>query len=278
MSLRQIVEEFGGRLSKSDQRLVHVLLSNPAESAFLSAQDLAERADVHPTTAVRLARKLGFSGYPDLRSKLQNDLIGSSQAVERVQKRLEHLGHGSLQAFVDSEINALSALPTQISQEDIKQAAQAIVDANNIFLFGYGHSEALVCLMEMRLNRSGYLTRIMREPSRHLAADTKNIRAGDAVLLFIFNSIEPRVPSMLEHIHNVGATSIVISDPVGPVLRPRPEILLSASRGEVGEARSLTVPMAICNTLILVISELDGHKSFDHLSSVSEQRQAWAGY
>ena len=134
MSLRQIVEDHSGRLTKSDRRLVQVLLSNPKESAFLSAQDLAERAEVHPATAVRLARKLGFGGYPDLRAKLQDDLIGGSQAVERVQRRLEHLGHGSLEAFVESEVATLSALPSQISQQDLEKTAEAIIQSNTIFL------------------------------------------------------------------------------------------------------------------------------------------------
>lgn len=273
MSLRQIVEDHSGRLTKSDRRLVQVLLSNPKESAFLSAQDLAERAEVHPATAVRLARKLGFGGYPDLRAKLQDDLIGGSQAVERVQRRLEHLGHGSLEAFVQSEVATLSALPSQISQQDLEKTAEAIIQSNTIFLFGYGHSEALVALMDIRLSRSGYSSRVMREPSRHLAADIENIRRGDVVVLFVFNTIEPRVSAILERVKKVGAISIVISDPVGPLLRPLPDILLSASRGEVGEARSLTVPMAICNTLILVISEIDGGRSIEHLASVSTTRK-----
>ncbi len=273
MSLRQIVEDHSGHLTKSDRRLVQVLLSSPKESAFLSAQDLAERAAVHPTTAVRLARKLGFGGYPELRAKLQNDLIGTSHAVERVQRRLEHLGHGSLEAFVQSEIATLSALPSQISQQDLEKTAKAIIQGKNIFLYGYGHSEALVTLMDIRLSRSGYVSRVMREPSRHLAADIENIRSGDVVLLFVFNVIEPQVPAILERTKTVGATSIVISDPIGPLLRPHPDIHLSASRGDVGEARSITVPMAICNALILVISELDDGHSIKHLVSVSKKRR-----
>ena len=131
MSLRQIVEDHSGRLTKSDRRLVQVLLSNPRESAFLSTQDLAERAAVHPTTAVRLARKLGFGGYPDLRAKLQDELFGESHAVERVQQRLEHLGHGSLEAFVQSEIATLSALPSQISQQELEKTAETLVEGKN---------------------------------------------------------------------------------------------------------------------------------------------------
>ena len=127
--------------------------------------------------------------------------------------------------------------------------------------------------MDIRLSRSGFVSRVMREPSRHLAADIENIRSGDVVLLFVFNTIEPRISAILDRARKVSAKSIVISDPVGPLLRPLPDVLLSASRGEVGEASSITVPMAICNTLILVISEIDNGQSIDHLASVSKRRK-----
>jgi DNA-binding MurR/RpiR family transcriptional regulator len=204
-------------------------------------------------------------------------LIGGSQAVERVQQRLEHLGHGSLEAFVQSEVATLSALPSQISQQELEKTAETIVEGKTTFLFGYGHSEALVTLMDIRLSRSGFVTRVMREPPRHLAADIENIGAGDVVILFVFNVISPRISAILKQAKDVGAKSIVISDPIGPLLRPLPDILLSASRGEVGEARSITVPMAICNALILVISEIDEGRSINHLALVSKRQKNLRG-
>ncbi|MEX2450250.1 MAG: MurR/RpiR family transcriptional regulator [Rhodospirillales bacterium] len=273
MNLRQIVEDFDGRLTKSDQRLVKALLANPAESAFLSSQELADKASVHPTTAVRLARKLGFDGYSELRLKLQSDLIGMSPAAERMQRRLEQLDHGSLSAFVDSEIGALRNLPNQVAQADMEKAARILCDANRIFLFGLGHAEAMVLLMDMRLSRSGYCTRIMRQSPRRLAPELMNIGANDAVLLFMFSEIEQDVQFILQHVRDVGAKSIVISDLIGPLLRPNPDVLLGASRGEVGDARSIVVPMTICNTLILLVSETDGGTSIKHLAKVTELRR-----
>ena len=49
------------------RRVVRALLSSPQDGTFLSAKDVARRASVHPTSAVRLAQKLGFTGYRDFR-------------------------------------------------------------------------------------------------------------------------------------------------------------------------------------------------------------------
>jgi len=234
---------------------------------------VAERASVHPTSAVRLAQKLGFGGYPDLRAKLRDDLLGRPKAPERIQHRLETLGHGSLKAFVDSEITALQALPNQVAQADLEAAAHILVDAERIFLFGYGHSEALGMLMEIRLSRSGYNTRVMRQAERHLATDLASVTDRDVLLLFTFNAIDKRVPVILEHAQTIGARTVAVSDSVGLLLRPNPDILLSATRGKEGEAQSLTVPMAICNTLILIISQIDDGYSINRLADVGAMRR-----
>jgi hypothetical protein len=80
MGLRELIEGFDGRLSKADSRVVCVLLASPQEGTFLSDKDVARRASVHPTSAVRLAQILGFTGYRDLRAKLQQDISTDLQA------------------------------------------------------------------------------------------------------------------------------------------------------------------------------------------------------
>ena len=273
MTLREIIKNFDGRLTNADQRLVQALLANPNEGVFLSVQEVASRASVHPTSAVRLAQKLGFSGYAELRVRLREEVISRSEPAGRMQQRLERLEHGSLKVFVDSEIAALAELPTQISQHNIEAAAKILIGAERIFLFGYGHAEVLVHLMDMRLSRSGYATRIVREPARHLATELSNMTAKDALLLFEFGSVGAQVLAMLHHIKRIGARTVAISDTTGLMLRPTPNVLLAASRGQEGEAQSLTVPMAICNNLVLIVSQLDGGRSIENLAAIGAMRK-----
>ena len=62
MSLTTLIEKNQVRLTDADRRLLKALLESPTEVSYLSTTDIAGRAGVHPATAVRLARKLGFGG------------------------------------------------------------------------------------------------------------------------------------------------------------------------------------------------------------------------
>jgi DNA-binding MurR/RpiR family transcriptional regulator len=274
MSLHDLVREAGGRLTEADRRLVDALMAHPKQTAFLSANEVARRASVHPASAVRFARKLGFDGYRELRASLQKELFGVSEAAERMRRRISHVGRGSvLKAFVDSEITTLGRLAEQVSDEAIGAAARAVGRASQTFLFGVGHATALTALLEARLGRLGYRTQLLRHAPRDLATNLAQARAGDAFVLFAFNAVNPLVPRVIRHARAVRATSIVISDLVGLTMRPNPDVLLAAARGGEGEPRSLAVPMTICNAMVLNVSRLDQGKTLRHLEALDVLRK-----
>lgn len=273
MSLRELTEGYRGHFSKADKRVLEALLASPQEGTFLSAKDVARRAAVHPTSAVRLAQKLGFHGYRELRAKLQQDMVTQSKAVGNLRKQLVRVEQGSLRKVVDDEILALQALPKQVVQESLQRAAEILIRAGRICLFGYGYSEALALLMDMRLGRSGYATRIIRLPEPNLANDLSNLTSRDAVLIFTLTAIAPSVPTVIESAAKVGASTIVIADTFGPLVRPLPDILLCATPGSTGDTQTLAVPIAICDTLILLISALDKGKSFESIAKSGALRK-----
>ncbi|MCG8543670.1 MAG: MurR/RpiR family transcriptional regulator [Alphaproteobacteria bacterium] len=274
MTLHDVVEQFTGRLTKADRKIVEELLANPREGAFLSLPELAERADVHPTSAVRLAQKLGYSGYPELRSQLQNDMLNVPPPAVRIRERLEHMSEGSLlSALVESEINALRELVANINQDDIERAAHAIIEARKVFLFGRSHAGTLSRLMALRLRRHGYRAAELRGDRDEMADGLADLQRDDLVIAFAFHRPAAGFLRVLRFAAGAGARTLVISDHVGATLRPNPDILLAASRGRRGESQSLTVPMAICNTLILEVSRLDKGKSLKSLEKLTSVKR-----
>jgi len=273
MLIEALAQRAQSRLTKVDRKLMSVLVANPKEVVFLSTNELALRANVHPTSAVRFARKLGFEGYPHLRASLQADLVRDAGAADRVRKRIERLGQGEmLSAFVESEIRALSALPTQVSGAQITAISQALAGSKSIFLFGTGHAQVLTRLLEIRLLRGSYNPRILTGDPQDDAAAILQAGKGDVFVLFTFNSLHPLVSRFVRHCKSRGCVSVVITDLSHLQLRPAPTILVAASRGESGDARSLTVPMAICNTIILELSRSDGGRMVRRLEEIAAFR------
>ncbi|WP_422367421.1 MurR/RpiR family transcriptional regulator [Pelagibius sp.] len=271
MKLRDIVEKYDGRLTGADRKLISVLLSDPKGSAYLSVHDLAKAAGVHGTSAVRLAQKLGFNGYPEMRAQLRDQLTSDGDPALRVRQRLDKMGDGSLlEAVIESEIEALRDVPTHIAQEQIDAAVDALMAAKEIRIFGRGHASALVDLLTRRLTRSGYQARGFKHIDWETPEQITPLEADDVLISFAFRSIPAGLQELMSFAVERGVRCIVISDLIGPIIRPKPDILLAASRGPEGTSQSLTVPMAICNVLILELSRQDDGKSMRSLERLAD--------
>ncbi len=70
-----LISRHSTRLTDADARLLDVLIQDPIRGAMENGKDVSFRAGVHPASAVRLARRLGFKGYPEFRSFLQANLL-----------------------------------------------------------------------------------------------------------------------------------------------------------------------------------------------------------
>lgn len=273
MSLQQLIDGVGARLTEADRQIVQTLKANPQEGAFLSVKDVAELASIHPTAVVRFAQKLGFPGYRKLRDRLRQDRASQSRVVDQLLKQLDSLKGEIFRKVVENEISTLQDLPDQILEEDLLTAARWLKEAGQIHLFGYGNSEALAMHMDMRLGRSGYRTHLMRLPERNLAIDLTRINEGDTVLAFTINTIDPSVPTIIEWASESESKTILIADSYGPLVHPAPDILLCAASGEPGDPLSLIIPNVICNSLVLMIAALDGGESLENVSKAGMLRK-----
>lgn len=267
MSLADIIAARQDELTDADRRLVEVLLADRAAGSFLPAHDVAQKAGVHASTAGRLARKLGFATYREMRSALQHTMLADLDASVRVRRRLSRAeGHSLLGSVIDGEIRALAALPSQVSDDDIVQAAALLRDANRVVVFGEGHANSLADVFVRRLVRSGYRATLVAHADWEAADELLNLTARDVVLAFVFRHASPGASRIVGYARAVGARTLLLTDRRNGM--PECDAQLVAARGDQGEFHSLTVPMAICNTLILELSRTDGGRSLKMLSKV----------
>src|SRR5437868_11843996 len=187
MTLLDRIKAQSPRLTEADHRLIGVLTENSAEAVFLSATQLAERVNVHEAAATRLAQKLGYKGYPEMRADLQRGLIESHDAANRIRRSLEKVAHGDYLAdLIGSEISALEGLRQCISQKDINRAADMIVGAARIFLFGQGHAQSITSFLRRRLDRFGLTTIALEGRGRDIAERVVSLDKKDIVVALAF--------------------------------------------------------------------------------------------
>lgn len=272
MSLVQLVQKVADSLTPSERSLVKEVIARPREIALGTASELAERAGVHEATASRLARKLGFDTYADFREAIREEFIIRTDPAIRMRNTLDSArGSSILAGLVAQEVEALSVLPAHIGDDLLKSAAARLARRRKIFVFARGNAHTLAVLVERRLRRMAVDTVLLTGDSRDVAEKLLAMNADDALLAFAFRRQPRHYAAVLARARMVGAFSLAIAGSIGPALSPAPDLLLSAPRSGRQEGfQTLTVPMAVCNGLILQMAQRAEGEALRHLDELGQ--------
>ncbi len=277
MLLTDLVSNCGYRLTANDRRLIAALQSQPASASYWMAAELTEPLGLHQSAATRLAQRLGFNGYPDLRDALRRDYMNGEGPAQRVQSRLgRHPDGDVLRGFVEEELDALAELTRHVSQSHLDEIAVHIMAAKHVFVFGHGNATVLADLMVRRLHRFGIRVTALTGSRRDVAERVSSLTADDMLLAFAFRRMPGLLAPLLAITADANCYSAVITDTLLSV-QPRPDALVAAPRGRGDEFLSLTVPMAIGNALVLTIARRQpdaATRSLDKLADLIDRLDA----
>ena len=269
MLLNDIVKTQGHRLTETDRRLVAVLQSHPTEATFWRAQELTEPLGLHQSAATRLAQRLGLPGYPELREVLRQDYLAAEGPSQRIRGHLDRSEEGQeLGELIHDEIQALAQLGEHVTQDQLVELAEELVKAEVVYVFGQGNAVVLVEQISRRLNRYGIRCTTLIGSRREIAERISAMRSTDTLLAFAFRRMPDSLAEVLTIATEAGVHSTVLTDTL-LTMRPEPDALIAAPRGRSSEFLSLTVPMAVCNALVLTIARRYPDRALGSLDRLS---------
>lgn len=253
MSVVEKIQNAAGSLTPTERRLIQSVIESPRSAALGTANDLARSAGVHEATASRLARKLGFTNYAAFRDALREEFIPSQETATRFERTLSDSSTDSIVgSLARQEADALARIEDYITPDQIALAAQTLMRAGRIFVYAHGNAETLAVLMIRRFRRFGCDVHRLSGDPRDLAEQALGFHSGDVVLAFVFRRAPKVYAPLIDTAHAAGAATIVVSGASGATLVPRPDQLLAAPRAGASDAfQTLTVPMTVCNAIVI---------------------------
>lgn len=256
MRFQERIDATRDRLTKSDRALLDEILAHPADAPLWRGEEVAGRVGVHPSAATRLAQRLGYQGYLELREALRVDLAERlAGAGDRFRAELrDRTDGGVLDGLLASELESLAAVGRHVTQAQIDEAADRLVAARRVYVFARGNSSVLADLMDRRLRRFGLAPVGLHGSGREIAERILPMAEGDLVLAFAFRRSPRILTDLFAHAGSVGAETVLVTD-VLHTLDPAPTAVLSAPRGRREGFSSLAVPMLIANAIVLTIAQ-----------------------
>lgn len=177
-------------LSKSEQAVAAYIVKHPDAVINLSVAALAENAKVSEPTVVRACRRLGFTGYQDLKVTLAQSIVTPMQSVHEQITPNDDMQTLASKVF-GSATHTLEFTYDTLNAADLEAAAKLLMSARHILIFGVGASGAIVTDAQHKLLRLGLNANAYTDP--HLQAMTAAYAAEGDVVFAISHSGSSRI-------------------------------------------------------------------------------------
>lgn len=167
-------------LTKTEQKTATYILENPSDVIHMTITELAEAAKNAEATVFRLCKKLGFSGYQELKIALAGDLYTPLESVYKEVDPADSIGTMISKIFHGISEGLQDTLKI-IDEDAVEKAIVAITSAKRIDVYGSGGSAVIASDIEHRFMRFGISVRAYSDPHLQIASATL-LEPGDVVI------------------------------------------------------------------------------------------------
>ena len=267
-SLRELIVAKRAALPKRLLQVADFAVDHPQEIAFARVADLAAQAGVQPSTLVRFAQTLGYSGFSDLQA------VFRAHARERwpdYRERLDTLAEGAadapadgadplrtLHGFVHAARVSLDHLEQTIDAASLAHAVSLLAGARTLCLAGTRRVYPVVLYLLYALRRLGVPTELLDNGGGLAERRAELLGAGDVVLAVSFTPYAAETLDLSTVASRRGATVVAITDsPFSPLIQVASCWLEVAETDHAG-FRALSATLALATMLAVSVAERRG--------------------
>jgi RpiR family transcriptional regulator, carbohydrate utilization regulator len=201
-------------LRPAERRVADVVLADVTFAVDASNGDIAKRSNTSEPTVTRFCRAIGCAGVRDFKLKLaQSTVVGRLYLnVPREPKQSGDRSPLWKEVFVEARA-ALSVVEDTLSPADVLKAAELILAARQVMIFGLGGSStALAQEVQNRLFRYGVAAYAHADPYV-LKMSAATLRPGDLVIAVSSTGRTREVIEVVELARHCRAKAIGITAP-----------------------------------------------------------------
>ena len=241
--------------SKGQKRIAQYIIEHYDQAAFMTAYRLGETVGVSESTVVRFAAELGFEGYPQLQKAMQELIRSKLTSVQRIEvTRARMRDDEVLDNIIGCDLANIRQTLEELPRDVFYQAADALVGARRVYIFGAGSCRTLASFMAYYLKLLLVDVQLIYTNSEtEIFEDMLHINAQDVIVGFSFPRYSMRTLKALEFASNRKAKVITLTDSVHSPMTLYSSCNLIARSDMASIVDSLVAPLSVVNALVVAL-------------------------
>ncbi|TAM91850.1 MurR/RpiR family transcriptional regulator [bacterium] len=280
-NLTELLQSDFEELTASHQRIARLLLTEPANCAFMTISELAEAAEVDASTVSRFAARIGLTGYPALARLCQERLRADAQLLQRFDS-LAYRASSSAGAFggvvANDQRNIAQTFAHVQAHGHWDETVATLARARTVYVVGLRvcYSPAYLLAYLLSMLRAGVVF-ISTEAGR-LPDWLRDLGPGDALVVASIHPYSRDAVATFQFAQRRGATTISLTDnAASPIARGASFVYYVETAG-VSIMRSVTAFVSLAETLASAVALRLGKAARAELSAQEEMLREFGSY
>ena len=279
--ISQRIEKGYSGFSKGQKKIANAIINEYDKTAYMTAGKLGDFVGVSESTVVRFASELGYEGYAEFQSAVQELVRAKLTPNQRIELTKQRMSDADIvESAMLSDINKIRATMETLDKDAFHGAIDAILDAKRCYIMGARSSDTLARLLAYNLSLAfDNVKHIQPMSNAEIYEQLFYIGEGDVVIAFSFPRYSSKMVNAVKFAKQNGATVIVFTDSSLSPIAEYASYLLLAQSDMAAFMDSFVAPMSIINAMIISITnkrEREIRQRFDKLEQIWDEYGVYA--
>jgi len=252
--VQQRVKERFDALTQGQRKVAEYIVKNPERCAFSSAEQVGREVAVSQTTVIRLSYALGYGGFSDLQSAVQDELIAASGVRPTLTSEHHLTADFSFEDILGQDIAILNELKASLRTSDIWRVCDLLVQSDRVLVMGYRSSSSAARWLSFGLGEVRDDVHLSVDSVSETLKDVASLRSSSAAVVISFPRYTMDVIRMTEYIKDRGAQIVAVTDDeLSPIARLA-NVTLTTKTNVSSGCNSMASVLSLLNLILAGIS------------------------
>lgn len=258
--------------SKTEKKIADYLFNNSDKIIYMSVSEFADNCDVGETTIIRFCRKIGLKGYQEFKLVLARDMVNINENIYDNINKSDDIKE-IIRKTTLANIRAIENTANLISSGQLEKAANAIITADKVDIYGVGASGFTAGDAKYKFMRIGIRCEAFSDAHMQ-SMSAVNLSEKSVALGISFSGSTKDTVDSLRLAKQVGAFTIAITNyEKSPITKVVDLVLLTSARETPLRSGALTSKIAqlhVLDILYTAVAIKKEEKSYEYLNKTAE--------
>ncbi|HHV08262.1 MAG TPA: MurR/RpiR family transcriptional regulator [Firmicutes bacterium] len=276
VSLEARIKRDINEFSEAQRALAEFLLSNYDQAAFLTAARVGALVGVSESTVVRFAYAIGYQGWPQLQTVLQDmvrDRLSTATRLRMSASGDQGKNQSVMREVMETDLENLRRSLQDLKEETFNAAVEAVIQSENIYVLGSRSAHSLAHFLAFYLQMIGKCVHVIPQGLGSIFEELAPVKPKDLVIGISFPRYTRIVVEGFAYARSKGAKTLALTDNVISPLGQMADITLTATSNLGSFIESFVAPLSVVNALLTAVGRRDKDKTLTCLDELEEIAQ-----